>query len=123
MASYVGIDLHRRRSVIVVLDEAGDRVWSSRIENSRLNLEVELRSIIEKVEGPTHVIIEATWGWYWAADVVEEVGLEMHLAHPLATRGYETRRVKTDWLDAELLLDLWGPEIVSCLVRRRVGTR
>ena len=50
MASYVGIDLHRRRAVIVVLDEAGDRVWSSRIENSRLNLEVELRSIVEAVE-------------------------------------------------------------------------
>ncbi len=106
MASYVGIDLHRRRSVIVVLDEAGDRVWSSRIENSRLNLEVELRSIVDAVEGPVHVVIEATWGWYWAADVVGEVGLEMHLAHPLAIKGYENRRVKTDWLDAELLADL-----------------
>jgi len=38
MASYVGIDLHRRRSVIVVLNEGGERVWSSRTENSRLNL-------------------------------------------------------------------------------------
>ncbi len=106
MASYVGIDLHRRRSVIVVLDEAGDRVWSSRIENSRLSLEVELRSIIEAVEGPVDVVMEATWGWYWAADVVEEVGLTLHLAHPLAIKGYENRRVKTDWLDAELLADL-----------------
>lgn len=40
MASYVGIDLHRRRSVIVVLDETGERVSSCRIENSRMNLEL-----------------------------------------------------------------------------------
>ncbi len=106
MASYVGIDLHRRRSVIVALNEAGDRVWSSRIENSRFNLEMELRSIEAVVESPVHVVIEATWGWYWAADVVEEVGAELHLAHPLAIKGYENRRVKTDWLDAELLADL-----------------
>lgn len=87
MASHVGIDLHRRRSVIVVVNEAGDRVWSSRIENSRLDLEVELRSIIDAVEGPVDVVIEATWGWYWAADVVEEVGVdELHLAHPLAPK-------------------------------------
>ena len=30
MGSYVGIDLHRQRSVIVVLNDDGDRVsWSS----------------------------------------------------------------------------------------------
>ena len=79
MASYVGVDLHRRRSVIVVLDEAGDRVWSSRIENSRWNLELELRAIVDAVDAPVEVVIEATWGWYWAADVVEEVGLGLHL--------------------------------------------
>jgi transposase len=106
MASYVGIDLHRRRSVIVALDEAGDQVWSSRIENSRMNLELELRAIIEKVEAPVHVVVEATWGWYWTVEVIATVGAEMHLAHPLAIKGYENRRVKTDWLDAELLADL-----------------
>ena len=43
MASYVGIDLHRRRSVIVVMDDAGEVVSSTRIENSRSNLECERR--------------------------------------------------------------------------------
>ena len=106
MASYVGVDLHRRRSVIVVLDQDGERVWSNRIENSRLNLEVELRSIQARFDGPVHVVIEATWGWYWAADVVEEVGAVMHLAHPLGIKGFENRRVKNDDKDALLLADL-----------------
>ena len=38
MGSYVGIDLHRRRSVIVVLNDDGDRVSWSRIDNTPANL-------------------------------------------------------------------------------------
>ena len=107
MASYVGIDLHRRRSVIVVMDAAGEVVSSTRIENSRFNLEQELRPIVDAAGGePVEVVIEATWGWYWAADVVELVGANLHLAHPLGIKAYDNRRVKTDYKDAFLLADL-----------------
>lgn len=27
------------------------------------------------------VVVEATYGWYWAADVIEAAGAELHLAH------------------------------------------
>jgi transposase len=29
------------------------------------------------------VVVEAAHGWYWAADVLQEAGAEVHLAHPL----------------------------------------
>ena len=38
MGSYVGIDLHRQRSVVVVFNEDGDRVSWSRIDNTPANL-------------------------------------------------------------------------------------
>ena len=50
--------------------------------------------------------MEATWGWYWAADVIAECGATLHLAHPLGIAGYENRRVKNDIVDATLLADL-----------------
>ena len=50
--------------------------------------------------------MEATWGWYWAADVIAECGARLHLAHPLGIAGYENRRVKNDIRDATLLADL-----------------
>ncbi len=106
MASYVGIDLHRRRSVLVVLNELGDRVGSTRIENSPMNLEQTLEGIKATVEAPVEVVMEATWGWYWAADVIEAAGLSLHLAHPLGIKGFENRRVKNDDRDAMLLADL-----------------
>ena len=42
MGSYVGIDLHRRRSVVVVLNEDGNRVSWSRIDNTPANLAAEI---------------------------------------------------------------------------------
>src|SRR5215204_2340047 len=102
MGSYVGIDLHRRRSVVVVLNDDGDRVSWSRIDNTPANLAAEVHAA-----GPgAEVAMEATWGWYWAADVITECGARLHLAHPLGIAGYGNRRVKNDLRDATLLADL-----------------
>jgi transposase len=102
MGSYVGIDLHRQRSVVVVLNEDGDRVSWSRIDNTAANLAGEVVAA-----GPdAEVAMEACWGWYWAADAIAECGVRLHLAHPLGIAGYANRRVKNDIADATLLADL-----------------
>jgi hypothetical protein len=49
MGSYVGIDLPRRRSVIVVLNDDGDRVSWSRIDNTPANLAGEVPELREMV--------------------------------------------------------------------------
>jgi transposase len=51
------------------------------------------------------VVIEATYGWYRAADLLEELGCRVHLAHPLGN-NWGNRRVKNDLRDAEDLVDL-----------------
>jgi transposase len=98
----VGIDLHRRRSVVVILEEDGTKVSSTRIENSPL----ALAAAVGEAGAEPEVVLEATWGWYWAADVLEEAGARVHLAHPLGVKGFENRRVKNDDKDATLLADL-----------------
>ncbi|HEX2064507.1 MAG TPA: IS110 family transposase [Acidimicrobiales bacterium] len=99
---YVGIDLHRRRSVIVRMDAAGEVVGEARIDNEPLALAAEVARA-----GPApEIAIEATLGWYWAVDVLEDLGCSVHLAHPLGIGGFENRRVKNDRLDARLLADL-----------------
>ncbi len=57
------------------------------------------------------VVLEATWGWYWAADVIGEAWGRMHLAHSLGAKGFDNRRVKTDDKDATLLADLLQMEV------------
>ena len=52
------------------------------------------------------VVLEATYGWYWAADTLAELGAAVHLAHPLGVKMFSLRRVKNDERDAADLADL-----------------
>ena len=54
------------------------------------------------------VVLEATHGWYWAADVLDEAGAEVRLAHPLGVKAFSYRRVKNDERDASDLADWHG---------------
>lgn len=98
---YVGIDLHRRRSVIVRMTPEGEKLETVRIENDPVALSLEMA----KAGPDPEVILEATYGWYWAADVLAECGGRVHLAHPLGN-NWGKRRVKNDEIDAKDLADL-----------------
>ena len=98
---YVGIDLHRRRSMIVRRNQAGETLDTVRIDNDPVALAGELAKAGEHPE----VILEATYGWYWGADVINECGGNVHLAHPLGN-NWGHRRVKNDERDATDLVDL-----------------
>jgi transposase len=98
----VGIDLHRRRSVIVRRAPDGEVVEEVRIDNDP----VALAYAIERAGPQPEVAVEATYGWYWAVDVLEACGARVHLAHPLGLVGWTHRRVKNDRVDAADLADL-----------------
>jgi transposase len=99
---YVGIDLHRRRSVIVRLTPAGEVLETIRIDNDPVALSLELA----KAGPDPEVVLEATYGWYWAADLLEACGARVHLAHPLGVKMFGYQRVKTDARDSTNLAEL-----------------
>jgi transposase len=98
---YVGIDLHRRRSVIYAMDAAGERLFCERVANDPWRL---LEVVGVAGEG-AEVVVEATYGWYWAVDLLKEAGFSVHLAHP-SGNDWGKRRVKNDERDARDLADL-----------------
>src|SRR3712207_9531162 len=79
----VGMDLHRRRSVLVRMTETGQRLETVRIANDP----EYLRQVMVRAGEAPEVVLEATYGWYWAADTLTELG---------ATVTWRTR-----WLWAE----------------------
>jgi transposase len=99
---FVGIDLHRRRSVVVRTAEDGEVLEAVRI----LNDVDRLNSVIDRAGQAPEVVLEATYGWYWAADALVAAGAQVHLAHPLGVKAFEYRRVKNDFRDATDLADL-----------------
>src|SRR6266852_6442625 len=98
----VGMDLHRRRSVLVRMTEDGRRLGTAKITNSP----AALRKEIARADKHPRVVLEATYGWYWAADVLAAAGAEVHLAHPLGVKAFTYRRVKDDVRDSADLADL-----------------
>src|SRR4051794_9212695 len=76
--------------------------------------------------GECRVALEATYGWEWLADVLQDAGYELHLAHPMRQdAGYElhlahpmrtkaiaSARVKTDAVDARTLAHLLRADLL-----------
>jgi hypothetical protein len=106
----VGVDLHRRRSVIVRMTESGEHLETVGILNDPLRL----ADVMARAGHAPQVVLEATYGWYWAADTLQALGAQVHLAHPLGVKGFAYRRVKND-----LLTELSDPSL-AWRPRRRV---
>ena len=86
---YVGIDLHRWRPVTVRIDEAGKVLGKKQVLNDPVELSL---AMAEAGEGP-EVALEATYGYYWAADLlllgILAGGVNGTLPGPLAVTAAE----------------------------------
>ncbi len=100
---YLGVDLHRKLSHVVALDEGGSVVLERRFDHSP---DAFRRVFGELAPEPVSVVFEATYGWGWFADLLADAGIEAHMAHPLATKAISSGRVKNDAVDARTLAHL-----------------
>ena len=65
-AQFVGIDLLRRRTVPVRTTDTGEPLEQVRISNDADRL-VE---VVARAGEHPEVVLEATYGWYWAVDAL-----------------------------------------------------
>src|SRR5664279_4822967 len=78
-----------------------------KLETARItNSPAELRRAIAGAGTHPRVVLEATYGWYWAADTLAAAGAEVHLAHPLGVKAFTYRRARNDERDSADLADL-----------------
>lgn len=103
MKQFIGIDLHRKSLQVAVLDGEGEEQSNERFS---MEDEDELRTLFKAFEPGTPATVEATMGWMWLADVLEEMGLEVHLAHMKGVKLIAESRCKTDKVDAHVLAQL-----------------
>ena len=107
----IGIDLHQKRSRYVMVSQ-DERVISKRTIPSTPAAFRETFSALDA--SSTRVALEATIHWYWAVDIFEELGMDVHLANPHKVRLIAENTIKTDTVDAAALAQLlrmnWLPE-------------
>jgi len=92
MSVYVGIDVHRKRSQVAVVNEDGTVQLNKNVVNGS---EPFLRLIGDLPTG-TPVAFEAAFGWSWLADLLEDYSFEAHLVHPLRCKAIASARLKND---------------------------
>src|SRR6266513_1789094 len=110
--NYVGIDIHKRYSVLAAQDEEGRKLKEARIEG---NSAEDYARFFQSLEGPSRAVLEACWNWGLTHDVLEEIEEveEIVLAHPFKTRLIADAQIKTDRLDAFALGTLLRGNLVA----------
>ena len=102
---YVGIDLHKRYSYVVVLNEVGEVVEERKVSNE------ELKEFAEKYRG-SKAVIESTGSYRFAYDILDRY-MDVKLAHPSKTRIIAEARIKNDSLDAKMLAHLLRTNLIA----------
>ena len=106
---YVGLDVHRRRTQVAALDEGGHELFNRNVPN---DLD-KLGDVLVGFEPGTPVVFEATYGWAWLAELLDEMGFEAHLAHPAACKAIASARLKNDKVDARTLAQLLRVDLLG----------
>ena len=130
MKVYVGMDVHRKRSQIAIVDEAGDQQRNRNLANDP----AQLVPFLGVLPPGTPVAFEAAYGWGWLVELLEELELEPHLVHPSRCKAIAAARLKNDKVDtatlaqlllADLLPEAWiAPQQVRdlrALLRHQAG--
>jgi transposase len=110
--NYVGIDIHKKYSVLCAQDERGTKLREARIAASS---QEAYRRFFASLEGPSKAVLEACWNWGLTHDLIEELAevKEVVLAHPYKTRLIAEAQIKNDRLDAAALATLLRGNFVA----------
>lgn len=99
---YLGVDIHKKKCWVTVLDEGGQE-----LEQRQLSMDAAaLREYFGQIPKPAKLAVEATFNWYYFLNVIEPLGLELHLVHPQKTKAIASARIKHDKLDSRILAQL-----------------
>lgn len=98
----VGVDVHYKFSQVTMRDAAGRVVGRERVDHADREA---LRQRLAAWPKAVPVVLEASFGWGWLSDLMEEAGLDPHLANCYKVERMRQARdpAKTNRKDADLL--------------------
>lgn len=116
---YMGIDHHRQSSYLTILDEQGEVIKTGPVVNRR----VELESFLEGFSGDLKAVIEAGRSNYTMVDLLEDLGVEVVIAHPYQVKAIASAKIKTDKRDSKMLAQLLRLNMIPEVYRRSTENR
>jgi len=97
-----GMDVHYKFSNVTFRDAGGKLVSRRRLEHPDRE---KLRQHLGQWPSGIPVVMEASFGWGWLSDLVEQAGMEVHLSNCFKVEKMRKARgwVKTNKKDADLI--------------------
>jgi transposase len=108
MSVYVGIDVHRKRSQVAVIDQGGEVLANRNVPNG-------VQPILKVIGGlppGTPAAFEACYGTSWLVELLEDYGFAPHLVHPSRCKAIASARLKNDKVDAAILAQLLRADLL-----------
>ena len=80
---YVGVDAHKINSQVTVVDRDGRILNRKQVRTSAEGF----RSVLDEIDEPLKAVVEAGYSWGPTHDWLDEVCVEVVLAHPAKVRS------------------------------------
>jgi transposase len=106
---YVGCDQHKHYSQVMVKDKEGAIIDQYKLYHSD---RTEVQRYFSSLPKESSVAVEATGYEMWLIDLLQELGLDVKLAHPLRTKAIAEKKIMTDKISADVLADLLRADLL-----------
>ena len=119
MGLYTAFDLHSNNSYVGIIDEDGKRVFRRKLRNDEGLMVKVLHPFKNDIVG---VVVESTFNWYWAVDLLMEEGYKVHLANPSKIQKYSGLKYADDEMMHSGLPKCsdWGYCLRGIFIRKRI---
>jgi transposase len=107
---YVGCDQHKHYTVVTAKDKDGNIMNNERLNH---NDRERLTGYFSSLPSGSKVLLEACGFEPWLCDLLQEMNLNVKLAHPLRTRAIAEEKIMTDKISSSVLADLLRADLVS----------
>lgn len=101
----LGIDLHKKSSVWMLIDEQRTELWKENVLCHPDHITIAVKNIPVPLT-EIQVAIEPVAGWRWVSGMLEDSGMDVHIAHPRKIQLIAKSTKKTDTEDARTLANL-----------------
>jgi transposase len=116
---YMGVDNHKQRSHLTIMEENGAIVKAGSV----LNYRSEIQQFLRGLETEMKAVVEAGYSSYVLVDILEDLGVEVKVAHPLEVKAIAKAKIKTDKRDSRVLADLLRANFIPEAHKRSPETR
>jgi len=105
---YIGIDLHKKYSVVTTMDIKGNIMNQKRVQHDSNDLD----EFISSLDEDDNIAMEATTNWYYFYELLESKTQNISLAHPAKTRVIAEAKLKNDKVDSKMLAHLLRTDLL-----------